>query len=227
MTAPRIVPAPPDAPHWPAVAALLRTCFADLSVGPNRPHPATRLTPADLARAARRGALLSAALIPPLGLLGIVVGLYLRGRAPELAANTAQALPFFINQTFPPALAAFFLAGLLVIVLGTGAGLALGVTTNLHNDLLVRLPGMRQRANNIMLIRIGCVAIILLAAALAWLSLHTAILEWSYVAMGLRGTAVFAGLCLVVFFRNAPWIRAWRPLLFALPVVYLLFIALR
>ncbi len=182
---------------------------------------------AQTVRAARRGALLSAALIPPLGLLGIVVGLYLRGREPELAANTAQALPFFINQTFPPALAAFFLAGLLVIVLGTGAGLALGVTTNLHNDLLVRLPGMREGANPIVLIRAGCVAIILLAAALAWLSLHTAILEWSYVAMGLRGTAVFAGLCLVVFFRNAPWIRAWRPLLFALPVVYLLFIALR
>ncbi len=182
---------------------------------------------AQTVRAARRGALLSAALIPPLGLLGIVVGLYLRGRVPELAANTARALPYFINQTFPPALAAFFLAGLLVIVLGTGAGLALGVTTSLHNDLLARLPGMRRHANSIMLIRGGCVAITLLAAGLAWMSLHTAILKWSYVAMGLRGTAIFGGLCLMVFFRKAPWIRAWRPLLFALPLIYLLFIVLR
>jgi SSS family solute:Na+ symporter len=181
---------------------------------------------AQTVRAARNGALLSAALIPPLGLLGIVVGLHLRGRVPELAADTARALPFFINQSCPPALAALFLAGLLVIVLGTGAGLALGVTTNLHNDLLIRLPWMR-RWSSMALIRSICFLILLLAAFLAWLSLHTAILQWSYVAMGLRGTAVFAGLCLVVFLRDAPWIRALKPVLFALPVLYLLFIAWR
>jgi SSS family solute:Na+ symporter len=178
-------------------------------------------------RDARRGTLLSAALIPPLGLLGIVVGLSLRGRAPELAANTAQALPFFINQSFPPALAAFFLAALLVIVLGTAAGLALGVSTNLHNDLLARVNGIRRRWNSMVLMRACCVTIVLLAAAVTWLSLQTAILQWSYVAMGLRGTAVFAGLCLAVFFRKARWLRAARPLLFALPILYLLFILWR
>lgn len=119
-----------------------------------------------------------------------------------------------------------FLAGLLIIVLGTGAGLALGVTTNLHNDLLVRIRWMR-RWRSMDLIRICCFLIVLVAAVLAWLSLQTAILQWSYVAMGLRGTAVFAGLCLVVFFRDASWIRALKPVLFALPALYLLFIALR
>ena len=181
---------------------------------------------AQTVRAARRGALLSAVLIPPLGLLGIVVGLYLRGRIPELSADSARALPFFINQSFPPALAAFFLASLLVVVLGTGAGLALGVTTNLHNDLLARFPGL-HRCSGMLLVRACCFLIVLLAALLAWLSLHTAILQWSYVAMGLRGTAVFAGLCLVVFFRDATWMRFLKPVLFALPLLYLLFIAFR
>jgi len=179
---------------------------------------------AETVRAARRGALLSAALIPPLGLLGIVVGLYLRGQAPELAADTARALPFFINHSFPPALAAFCLAGLLIVVLGTGAGLALGVATNLHNDLLVKIDWIRCRWQGLTLLRAGCVVLVLLAAVLAWLSLHTAILQWSYIAMGLRGTAVFAGLCLVVFGRNAPWIRRAKPVLFALPVIYLLYV---
>jgi SSS family solute:Na+ symporter len=182
---------------------------------------------AQTVRAARRGALLSAALIPPLGLLGIVVGLFLRGRAPELAADTARALPFFINQSFPPALAALCLAGLLIIVLGTGAGLALGVATNLHNDLLIKVGWVHRRWEGVTLLRAGCVALVLLAAILAWLSLHTAILQWSYVAMGLRGTAVFAGLCLVVFGRNAPWIRRAKPVLFALPILYLLYIFLK
>ena len=178
-------------------------------------------------QAARRGALLSAALIPPLGLLGVIVGLYLRGRVPELAADNARALPFFVNQSFPPALAALFLAGLLIVVLGTGAGLALGVATNLHNDFLIRFPGIGGHRCDVKLMRTLCLLILLLAALLAWLSLHTAILQWSYVAMGLRGTAVFGGLCLVVFWGNTSWIRKLRPVLFALPAVYLLFIAWR
>ena len=181
---------------------------------------------AQTVQAARRGALLSAALIPPLGLLGIVVGLYLRASVPELATDTAQALPYFISRSFPPALAALFLAGLLVVILGTGAGLVLGVTTNLHHDLLTRIPMMRRRSG-ITLVRTCCLLIVLLAAVVAWLSLHTAILQWSYVAMGLRGTAVFAGLCLVVFFPKAPWMPTIKPVLFALPVIYLLFIAWR
>jgi SSS family solute:Na+ symporter len=182
---------------------------------------------AQTVRAARRGALLSAALIPPLGLLGIVVGLYLRGHVPELADDTARALPFFITQFFSPALAAVFLAGLLVVILGTGAGLALGVATNLHNDLLARSDRIRRRWSAMVQLRAGCAAMVLLAAGIAWLSLHTAILEWSYAAMGLRGTAVFAGLCLVVFFPRAAWVRKTRPLLFALPLLYLLYLTIR
>jgi SSS family solute:Na+ symporter len=178
-------------------------------------------------RAARRGALLSAALIPPLGLLGIVVGLHLRGQVPELADHTARALPYFIDQTFPPALAAIGLAGLLVIILGTGAGLTLGVTTNLANDLLARIPGMQHRRHGTTVIRVCCFLIVLLAALLAWLSLNTPILQWSYVAMGLRGAAVFAGLCLVVFLGRAAWLHRLTPALFALPLVYLLFVVLR
>ena len=182
---------------------------------------------AQTVRAARRGALLSAALIPPLGLCGIVVGLYLRGQVPELATDSAQALPFFINQSLPPALAALFLAGLLVIVLGTGAGLALGVATNLHNDFLVRITWMGDPRQDVKRMRLLCLLIIVVAALLALMSLRSAILQWSYVAMGLRGTAVFGGLCLVVFFRKASWIRLLKPVLFALPALYLLLIVLR
>ena len=174
-----------------------------------------------------RGALLSAALTPPLGLLGIIVGLSLRVSTPELAGDTARALPFFINRSFPPAVAAFFLAGLLLAVLGTGAGLALGVSTNMYSDLLARVTWMRRRWNSMVIMRTCCFLIVLLTAVLAWLSLDTPILKWSYVAMGLRGTAVFAGLCLVVFFPRAPWVRPLKPILFTLPVLYLLFIALR
>lgn len=156
-----------------------------------------------------------------MGLLGIVVGLYLRGLTGFAGEDTARALPYFINQSFPAPL-----AGLLVIVLGTGAGLVLGVTTNLHNDLLARIGWIRRRWDSMVLLRAGCVGIVLTAPTLTWLSLHMAILEWSYVAMGLRGTAIFTGLCLVVFFKRAPWVHRAKPVLFALPVVYPLYLNL-
>lgn len=70
---------------------------------------------------ARNGAFLSAAVIPPIGAFGIIVGLYLRAAHPEVAENPAQALPFFLHHYFPPVVAALFSAGILLIVLGTGA----------------------------------------------------------------------------------------------------------
>ena len=80
--------------------------------------------------------------------------------------------------------------------------------------------GLRSRWKSVVLLGAGCVAFVLLAATLVWMSFHTAILEWRCVAMGLRGTAVFTGLCLVVFGRGRPWVRQAKPLLSALPIAY-------
>ena len=111
-------------------------------------------------REARNGAFLSAVLIPPIGVLGIIVGLYLRANYPEVAANPAQALPFFLQQSFSPILAAFFSAGILLIVLGTGAGLVLGVTTNLYNDFMSGRNFTAGRLRPIHFVRLSTVAIL-------------------------------------------------------------------
>ena len=85
---------------------------------------------------ARRGALLSAVLIPPLGLLGILVGLYMRQLRPEL--ESALALPTFILENLPTGLAGVAFATLLIAAVGTASGLALGVATTLKADVLRR-----------------------------------------------------------------------------------------
>ena len=51
---------------------------------------------------ARNGAFLSAIVIPPIGVMGIIVGLYLRANFPEVGENTTQALPFFFLPEFSP-----------------------------------------------------------------------------------------------------------------------------
>lgn len=173
-------------------------------------------------REARNGAFLSAAVIPPIGILGIVIGLYLRAHHPEVAANPAQALPYFLQVSFPPVLAAFFSAGILLIVLGTGAGLVLGVTTNLYNDFLHERSGLLRRISPIRLLRLSTIAVLGLASLLVFTGLDSTILKWSYMSMGLRGSAVFAGLVILVFLKKYAGSPLVLVLLYALPAVYIL-----
>ncbi len=172
---------------------------------------------------ARNGAFLSAAVIPPVGVLGLIVGLYLRGNSPELAANSAQALPFFISHHFPPVIAAFFSAGILLIVLGTGAGLVLGVTTNVYNDFLCNFQKIICKFQPVMLLRVVALAVLGLAAVLVFTSLDAAILKWSYLSMGLRGSAVFGGLVMIVFFKDCCRWKWVVVALYLIPILYIIY----
>jgi SSS family solute:Na+ symporter len=173
-------------------------------------------------REARNGAFLSAAVIPPLGVLGVIIGLYLRAYSPEIGPNAAQALPYFLHQNFPPLIAAFFSAGILLIVLGTGAGLVLGVTTNLYNDFLVRQTALCRHISPIRLVRVSTFAVLALASLLVFTGLDSTILKWSYMSMGLRGSAVFAGLVTIVFLKRLSSSRVVLILLYLIPVFYIL-----
>jgi SSS family solute:Na+ symporter len=170
---------------------------------------------------ARNGAFLSAAVIPPIGVLGIIVGLYLRANYPEVGENPAQALPFFLYHSFPPVIAAFFSAGILLIVLGTGAGLVLGVTTNIYNDFLYEKKGALARIQPVRLLRISTLLVLFFASALVFTGLDSAILKWSYMSMGLRGSAVFAGLFIMVFLKKYHQSRFVLFFLYSIPVVYI------
>lgn len=178
-------------------------------------------------RAARNGAYLSAAVTPPVGVLGIMIGLYLRAHHPELAGNSAQALPFFLNTYFPPVVAAFFSAGLLLVVLGTGAGLILGVTTNLAVDFFGAALRKMKPGRHLLWLRMISLTVLGLSVILVLTGLDSTILQWSYLSMGLRGSAIFCGLCLAVFIK--PWTRfaGLRIALYLLPPVYILLCCLR
>lgn len=171
-------------------------------------------------RQARNGAFLSAVIIPPIGVLGIVIGLYLRANYPELDGNSAQALPFFFKVALPPAAAAFCSAGLLLAVLGTGAGLILGVATNLYADGVSKLLALKK-GTTINWAKFCAQAVLVGSAVLVLSGMDTAILQWSYMSMGLRGASVFAGLWVAVFASRWQTSRAVRSFLCVLPLLYL------
>lgn len=171
---------------------------------------------------ARNGAFLSAAVIPPIGLLGIVIGLYLRANFSEISGGTAQALPFFIYHNFPPLIAAFFSAGILLVVLGTGAGLLLGVTTNIYNDFIHQKIQGHHFLKPLPILRALTIFVLFSATLLVFTGLDSAILQWSYMSMGLRGSAVFMGLVILVFFKTLQRSKWVVLLLYLIPVVYVL-----
>lgn len=113
-------------------------------------------------RKAKRGALLSAMLIPPLGIAGICIGLFMRSHymlqaeaetlkaagmaIPDLPVltSTIQVFPAFVLDYMPPLLAGIALGTLLITSVGGGAGLSLGMATILIKDIYQRMTTKRM-----------------------------------------------------------------------------------
>jgi len=152
-------------------------------------------------KAAMRGAWASAVLIPPIGIAGIVIGLFMRTAHPAL--DPVTVFPQFVLMYLPPWLGGIVLAALFVAVLGTGAGLALGVGVILAKDLYAWLINPHASDKEILLASRVAIAGVM-AAALFFISgnLKSLILQWSFLSMGLRGAAVFGVLAGALFLKG-------------------------
>ncbi len=147
---------------------------------------------------ARRGALISAVMIPPLGILGIAVGLFMRNQHPSL--DSARALPAFLLEYFPSELAGIAFAALLIAAVGTASGLTLGVGTTLKVDILAKLR--LNEKYELMVMRLITFGVILAALAILLFNLDSAIMKWSFLSMGLRGATLCFPLLGAVFLRE-------------------------
>lgn len=149
-------------------------------------------------KCAKAGAVLGGILTTVIGLAGIFVGLYMRVHMPDTEA--AVVLPQFILTCLPDFLGGVILATLLIALVGTGAGLALGISSMLCNDIFKAL--LRPNATGRECLRFSrCVIVVILIAA-ACFGMGEAgsmILSWSFLSMGLRGAVAFAPLCFALF----------------------------
>lgn len=170
--------------------------------------------------AARKGALLSACLMPPIGLACIAVGMFMRGHsltAAEAAAlaqagqavpdgllvieSSAQAFPAFIVHYMPGLVGGLALGALLVAVVGGGAGLSLGVATILVNDIYARFfPRIREPRRNLIASRVTIVAVLAAAGGITAVIPGAIINDFGFLSMGLRGAVVFVPLTFALFY---------------------------
>lgn len=146
-------------------------------------------------RSARGGAFISAILIPPLGLFGVAVGLYMRQIRPNM--DSVQALPSFLLSYLPPALSGVAFATLLIAAVATASGLALGVGTTLKVDVFSRFRFAKRK--DLMVMRSTTLAVILFALLLLLANLGSVILQWSFLSMGLRGATLCFPLLAAIF----------------------------
>lgn len=148
-------------------------------------------------KTARKGALLSAVLMPPLGLLAIWVGMGMRAQHPGLVAS--QVLPRFISQNFPPLVAGCLWSGIAITIIGTAAGLCLGIATNLARDLPSALALKKPTDRELLFLsRTTLLVLVVGSAILARLAPGSMILSWSYLSMGLRGAGTFVPFAIAI-----------------------------
>ncbi len=162
---------------------------------------AQALTSAQNNTSARLGAAISALLIAIIGLGGIMVGLYMRAHHPDI--DPKCALTEFVLLQMPDLLAGLVLGTLFITVIGTGAGLSLGVATLIQKDLLSHRIKNTFTIDSAQVLQRFIIAFILVSAAFCCLVLESdLILGYSYLSMALRGTVVFAPLIAALWFKG-------------------------
>ncbi|MDR3591710.1 MAG: sodium:solute symporter family protein [Negativicutes bacterium] len=136
----------------------------------------------------RKGALAAAILSPPIGFGGILVGLFMRANFPN--TPSAEVFPAFIMQFLPPVVAGIILGTLLITVIGTWAGLTLGVSTMFTRDIYQKIFRVNASGKETLLVqRLLIVIICVVSAIIANGNAGSLILGWTYLSQGLRGCA--------------------------------------
>ncbi|WP_313347043.1 sodium:solute symporter family protein [Sedimentibacter sp.] len=150
---------------------------------------------------AKKGALLSAAIIPPIGIGSIFVGMYMKINYPYI--ESSQAFPLFIINNIPPFISGLILATLLIALVGTGAGMALGFSTIIINDIYKKYISKNENIKNELIITRIVILLTLAVSAIFTLgNLKTAILTWGFMSMGLRATVLIIPMIGALFFKN-------------------------
>lgn len=150
---------------------------------------------------AKRGAFISALLIPPIGLFSALIGMYMRINSSSIDAG--QAFPQFVIEHMPPLFAGVVLATLLIAVIGTGSGMALGFGTIFTNDIYKRFINRESDGRtSLKVTRIVILVSLIASAAFTYGNLKTSILKWGFMSMGLRAVVLFFPMCTALFFKN-------------------------
>jgi SSS family solute:Na+ symporter len=148
-------------------------------------------------RTAAAGAFTAALIIIPVGLPSVAIGMYMHAAAPDVLP--ILVLPLYLIQYQPAWLGGIGLAGILISIIGSIAGLALGIGTMVSRDICYELFNIKSGRTILRINRLVTLLVMLLASFIAILNLNSQVLAWNYLSMALRGAGVFLPLTLAIF----------------------------
>ncbi|QEK11003.1 sodium:solute symporter family protein [Crassaminicella thermophila] len=169
----------------------------------------------------RKGAYISALLIPPVGFICTLIGLYMRAAHPEIMPK--EALPTFILTYLNPWIGGITIATLIISVIGTGAGLTLGISTMMNRDIYVKCINPKAGdKRQLLVLRISVCIISMLTMLMVFSNLDSIILEWGFLSMALRGTTIFIPLLGALYFKEKVSKRAGFLTIIVAPIISVL-----
>lgn len=165
---------------------------------------------------ARRGSLLCALLITPIGAACVLVGMYMRAHyvtqteyetilalgqtlpnGVGILESSAQAFPIFVLKHLPHWFGGIVLGTLLITIIGGGSGLLLGASTILVRDVYRNI--FRRPFNELKATRATIMSILLIGIGISILLGGTFINDLGFLSLGLRATAVLLPLSAALF----------------------------
>lgn len=170
----------------------------------------------------KKGAYISALLIPPIGLACTLIGMYMVKSFPGIDAK--EALPLYILKNLNPIFGGMALAALIISVVGTGSGLILGICTMINKDIYMRYVNPKaDDKTQLKNLRMLIVAICALNLIVVFTNLDSLILKWGFLSMALRGTTVFIPLIGAIYFRDKISSKGVLTSIVISPIVTILF----
>lgn len=172
--------------------------------------------------AAVKGSLISAFLIPPIGVACILIGLFMRGHcvtADEVSAlmqagqsvpdgmfviaSSAQVFPQFVLHYLHPLLGGIVLGTLFITIVGGGAGLSLGVSTIVTEDIISEVTDrFNDPSKKLILSRLTIVLVLILSGVIALIMPSAMINDFGFLSMGLRGAVIFVPLTCALYLKG-------------------------
>lgn len=148
-------------------------------------------------RTAAVGAFAAALIVIPIGLPSIAIGMYMHATQPDILP--ILVLPIYFLQQLPPWLGGIGLAGVLLSLIGSIAGLTLGIGTMVAKDICYEMFQLRKSQVILWINRMTILIVMALACFVAIANLKSQVLFWNYMSMALRGGGIFLLLTLAIF----------------------------
>lgn len=148
-------------------------------------------------RSAVAGGIISAVLIPPIGLGGVFIGMYMKIQFPTM--DSSLVFPRFILNVMPDFIGGIILATLLIVTIGSGAGLTLGISSIFSNNIVKKLYPNLTEKRQLFITRGIIFTILFIALIFTFGNMKTLILQWSFMSMGLRAAVLFFPMCSALF----------------------------